>query len=394
MNNYLKVAEHISAKASINNILAEVENSITALVKSSAVKIGMLATGIALAGVMNTVEVNAQAIEKPSNRHFLHLGKNDIVSNPNGNFAIHFGKGLPTDNQGLWAIGIQSNDFHIGGVPNLSNNPSRRALAITQSAGGIVAIRYWGDYTTANNCRLDVNGNVRAWNISLTSDRRHKQDIKPISNLNNLFKVNSVQFRTSGETAKQQLEQFKQENKGIMESEEFNAGVSHFEQLIAERDTSTRIQFGFIAQELREVYPNLVFEDERGFLSVDYIGMIPILVEAIKEQQKQIDELRGKGFEKTNTTQVISTAKLYQNNPNPFTDNTEIQYYVPENANEAMICIYDLTGSQILRFDLRDRGVISTLTVQGRELKAGMYIYSLIVDGREIDTKRMILTDK
>jgi len=60
----------------------------------------------------------------------------------------------------------------------------------------------------------------------------------------------------------------------------------------------------------------------------------------------------------------------------------------------AMICIYDLTGSQIVRFDLRDRGVISSLTVRGNQLKAGMYIYSLIVDGREIDTKRMILTDK
>ena len=128
--------------------------------------------------------------------------------------------------------------------------------------------------------------------------------------------------------------------------------------------------------------------------------MIPVLVEAIKEQQKEIKSLGAevnnlkseKGFEKSNTSQVISTAKLYQNNPNPFSENTEIKFYVPENSSSAMICIYDLTGSQIMKFDLRDRGY-SSLTVRGRELKAGMYIYSLLVDGKEIDTKRMILTE-
>jgi hypothetical protein len=32
------------------------------------------------------------------------------------------------------------------------------------------------------------------------------------------------------------------------------------------------------------------------------------------------------------------------------------------------------------------------LTIQGAELQAGMYLYSLIADGKEVDTKRMILT--
>ena len=344
-------------------------------------------------------EAMAQAVEIPTGRYFMHFGKNDIVGNSSGNFAIHFGKGPLSDNQGLYAIGIQENDLQIGSVPNLSSQFSQRTLTVTQNAGGIVAIRFWapvsavpGGYTTANEVRLDVNGRIRAWNVAVTSDRRYKQEIKPISNLDNLFKVNSVQFKSSSETAKQDLEQFIQTNKGKIESEEFNAGVSHFEQLITERDADTRTYFGFIAQELREVYPNLVFEDERGFLSVDYIGMIPVLVEAIKELNQKVEKLKGKGFEKTTAT-VISTAKLYQNNPNPFNENTEIKYYVPEDASEAMICIYDLTGSQIVRFDLRQKGY-SSLTVRGRELKAGMYIYALLVDGKEIDSKRMILTDK
>ena len=51
-------------------------------------------------------------------------------------------------------------------------------------------------------------------------------------------------------------------------------------------------QIGVIAQELQKVLPELVSEsDDR--LSVNYNGIIGVLIEAIKEQQKQIDELKG-----------------------------------------------------------------------------------------------------
>lgn len=49
---------------------------------------------------------------------------------------------------------------------------------------------------------------------------------------------------------------------------------------------------GVIAQELQEVFPELVSESESG-LSVNYNGIIGVLIEAIKEQQKQIDKLSG-----------------------------------------------------------------------------------------------------
>jgi hypothetical protein len=43
----------------------------------------------------------------------------------------------------------------------------------------------------------------------------------------------------------------------------------------------------------------------------------------------------------------------------------------------------DMTGSQIMRIDIMGRGY-SSITLQGSQLKAGMYMYSLIVDGRMI----------
>jgi len=54
----------------------------------------------------------------------------------------------------------------------------------------------------------------------------------------------------------------------------------------------TAQQIGFIAQEVEKVFPQLVKTDEKGMKSVAYSNMVPVLLEAIKEQQKQIDELK------------------------------------------------------------------------------------------------------
>jgi hypothetical protein len=52
--------------------------------------------------------------------------------------------------------------------------------------------------------------------------------------------------------------------------------------------------YGLLAQELAVVFPELVALDEQsGFLRVDYEGLVPILIQAIQEQQIQIDELRS-----------------------------------------------------------------------------------------------------
>ena len=51
-------------------------------------------------------------------------------------------------------------------------------------------------------------------------------------------------------------------------------------------------KYGFIAQELRAIYPDLIYESEDGTLGIDYTGMIPIMVSIIQEQKKEIDMLR------------------------------------------------------------------------------------------------------
>ena len=53
-------------------------------------------------------------------------------------------------------------------------------------------------------------------------------------------------------------------------------------------------KIGLLAQEIQKIFPELVkqAEDDEGTLSVNYQGLIPILINAIKEQQKQIRDLK------------------------------------------------------------------------------------------------------
>ena len=56
-------------------------------------------------------------------------------------------------------------------------------------------------------------------------------------------------------------------------------------------------RFGFIAQELATEFPEMVSKDEKDYLCIDYTQMVPVLTEAINEQQEIIEKLR-KLFEK------------------------------------------------------------------------------------------------
>ena len=50
---------------------------------------------------------------------------------------------------------------------------------------------------------------------------------------------------------------------------------------------------GVIAQEVEKIVPDVVYEDALGVKSVAYMNMVALLIEAVKDQQKQIDELKS-----------------------------------------------------------------------------------------------------
>jgi len=74
--------------------------------------------------------------------------------------------------------------------------------------------------------------------------------------------------------------------------------------------------------------------------------------------------------------------------PNPNNGNTQITYFVPEGANVSKIIFNDLLGNIIYEEILRPG--YGTLNIDTQALPSGIYIYNLIVDGKNIATKKMI----
>lgn len=182
-----------------------------------------------------------------------------------------------------------------------------------------------------------------------------------------------------------------------------SAGFTHMTLNATENITDDRVHFGFVAQDIQKIYPNLVVEDEDGILSIDYDGFIPVLVDAYKnlaskvqEQEVIITELlrsiSPSRIPASVGSLVDNRAVLRQNQPNPFNSSTTIECTLPENVSSASLYIYDMQGKQIKNIDIRERGTVN-IVVEASSLSPGMYIYALIADGNEIDSKRMILTN-
>jgi hypothetical protein len=100
-----------------------------------------------------------------------------------------------------------------------------------------------------------------------------------------------------------------------------------------------------------------------------------------------MNNLKG-GFLDIST--IKGTGTLNQNTPNPFNKTTRISYYVPGTTRNAVIRIADLSGRQIKSYTVGS-GSEQSLTLQAGELLPGTYTYSLVIDGKIIDTKKLVL---
>ncbi len=187
--------------------------------------------------------------------------------------------------------------------------------------------------------------------------------------------------------------------------------------------------FGLMAQEVEQEFPLLVksntadaMYDSTGqeiapaldYKSINILEFIPLLIQGFKEQKTNLDNLQQQVNDLTiqlnnccNNPQpsinngenpVIKssvalsnkeTIILNQNAPNPFKDRTEITYTLPESVQDAVIMFYDHSGKVIQKFEISHRGA-GSLTVYGEDLTSGVYTYSLIIDGENHQTKRMV----
>ncbi len=247
--------------------------------------------------------------------------------------------------------------------------------------------------------KVQVNGNLTTTTLTQTSDERLKQNIRSIDTnvTNNLMQLKPVLYNYK-QIEKEDMLRSTLGKDSVVVSKRYDEKSQEFQ----------KKHYGFLAQELQKVYPDLVYEGGDGYLEINYIAMIPLLVSSIQELNQKIYSLEKElnsaairknvpsktsqqGTETEQETTDESEALLFQNTPNPFSENTEIAFYLPQSLTNAMLCIFDMNGKQLLQNTIAERGN-SVFVVNGSQYEAGMYLYSLIADNQLIDTKRMILT--
>ena len=260
-------------------------------------------------------------------------------------------------------------------------------------------------YDTDRGNYLNVNCSIRATKFTIASDSRFKDDIKPLENsLASITSLSPVSYKL-----KPRFGMNANDGKGVANDRPAGAltekeikDVEYFDKFHQSLENVTP-QFGFIAQEVKEIFPELVQTDKDGYMYVDYISMIPLLVKAIGELNAQVEELKAENDELNNQMQhpkVVGSSELedeliknalHQNVPNPFTTSTTIRMMLRNDVAKADVYIFDMQGNMLKCIPVNDRGN-ATITIEGGELNAGMYIYSLVADGKEVASKRMILT--
>jgi len=106
-----------------------------------------------------------------------------------------------------------------------------------------------------------------------SSDKNLKNKITPLSGaLKKVLQLNGVSF------------EWKSDSEISTQKGNSEKSIKHF-------NFPKGTQIGVIAQDVEQVLPEIVLTDSEGLKSVDYVKIVPVLIEAIKEQQKMIDKL-------------------------------------------------------------------------------------------------------
>lgn len=279
---------------------------------------------------------------------------------------------------------------------------------ITAQAKSSQGVLFMG--RNANNdatSKIEANGrfvsNVGFHTIATTTNTtRNAQSVtNALDGINSLtpitYTLNTQSRTTPVENSEQQSDITSDPQKPLYEIDTRILSIMEAEQ--------QRPKYGFVVQELERAFPNVVYTTDTGEKAIAYQEIIPVLVCAIKEQQELIDNLNEEieELKQPVTTQrqqapaalqdaiADGSALLMQNTPNPFNQATEIGYRLPEGTATAMIMLCDMNGKMLQTYPLPVNTTAGTLTIQAGSYTPGMYLYTLLVDGAQIDTKQMII---
>lgn len=127
------------------------------------------------------------------------------------------------------------------------------------------------------------NNTFTTQNFVNLSDIRLNQDVKQLSSttsvgstLENVMNMNVITYR------------FK--DREIPEAERDTISAEMAKKMYS---TPKNLHYGLSAQELQEIYPDLVYEGQDGYLGVNYVELVPILIRSIQELKQELEEVKN-----------------------------------------------------------------------------------------------------
>jgi len=264
-------------------------------------------------------------------------------------------------------------------ISGTSNGSSYGFAGYLPNTGtGFGAAIYGSSAAASNRYAGYFNGNVVVTGTFTASDKKLKENIQAEENvLEKLAQLNAVTYT-------------------FKENDQLNL--------------SSELQHGFIAQNIEEVFPELItkvnkpiFDKEDKLIgdyeykAVNYTGLISVLTSSIQELnekvaslESEIENMNNGDRSKKNTTNDIEEVgfSMEQNRPNPFTDKTVINYTLPNNT-KASISVFDLSGKFIRDYNLADQK--GQVIINSSEIGKGMFVYALTSNNEVMISKKMII---
>lgn len=318
--------------------------------------------------------------------NFLGNGSNKMAINLN-NGRIGLGVAAPA-----YKLDVSGTSRFIGNV-GIQTVPNTRTLQIGSTQGSLVGIGT-GEY-------IQDGG---------TSTLSASADWVPVTD--NVYSIGNSSFRwqdvwavdgTINTSDMRDKKNIKDLNYGLREIMQLHPVSFNWKRGI---DNGTKL--GVIAQEIQKVLPevvrdyDIVTDEETGKqtkvpserLGVMYSDIIPVLINAIQQQQKEIEELKETVQQLSGSNQVsglsgqVSGASALEGaKPNPVTSSAVISYKA--SGKNIQLVFTDVNGNIVKQMQVNSAA--GSITVDCSNMSSGTYSYSLIADGKIIDTKKLVV---
>lgn len=254
-----------------------------------------------------------------------------------------------------------------------------------------------GTTAPARQLHLSTNSAGKPGNSEwdVVSDENYKTNIEPFEDgLSVIRQINPISYRYTGElglpsdedfigVTAQQMQDIAPYTVGTIELADVDGSVH---QLLSYNGAALKYVIINALKELEERNDSL--HERTQWLENQLTELMGVVYSccSIEPQQRRTEIEQTTQHEKKGLGFVLD-----QNDPNPFSSSTDITYSIPKSTSKASLVVFDSKGRTVNKYDLTERGS-GFLTVYGSGLESGIYFYSLVLDGRVAETKRMVHT--